>query len=246
MPPITRRPIIGVPSARYADSWYTPANGNAISYLRAIEAAGGIPALIHQTADQDVVDTHYQHCDGIIFAGGTDIDPIRYAAARHPKLEAPDPQQDELELMLARRAIADGKPVFGICRGNQLLNIALGGSLYQDIPSEIAGSLNHSKSTDQRDMAYLAHDLELTPDSWLAERLGATNLRINTLHHQALRTVAPGLRVVGYAPDGVVEVVEGTGTSFVLGVQCHPEELWEQADRRWARVFAGFVERAAG
>lgn len=247
MPPTTRRrPIIGLPSASYADSWYTPANGNAISYLRAIEAAGGIPALIHQTADLEVMDTHYQRCDGFIFAGGTDIESKRYAAARHPKAERPDPAQDELEIMLARRAVDDGKPVFGICRGNQLLNVALGGSLYQDIPSEIAGSLNHAESTDQRNMAYLAHDLELAPDSWLAERLGATNLLINTLHHQALNVIAPGLRVVGQAPDQVIEVIEGTGPSFVLGVQCHPEELWEQADRRWARVFAGFIEQCRG
>jgi putative glutamine amidotransferase len=123
------------------------------------------------------------------------------------------------------------------------VNVALGGSLYQDIPSECAGSLNHSESTDQRNMSYLAHDLALESDSWLAERLGATNLMINTLHHQALQGIAPGLRVVGRAPDGIVEVVEGTGPSFVLGVQCHPEELWQQADQRWARVFAGFVEQ---
>jgi putative glutamine amidotransferase len=235
--------MIGLPSACYADSWYTPANGNAISYLRAIEAAGGIPALIHQTVDREVLDTHYQRCDGFIFAGGTDIDPAQYAAACHPKLETPDPRQDALELLLARRAVADGKPIFGICRGNQLVNVALGGSLYQDIPSECAGSLNHSESTDQRNMSYLAHDLALESDSWLAERLGATNLMINTLHHQALQGIAPGLRVVGRAPDGIIEVVEGTGPSFVLGVQCHPEELWQQADPRWARVFAGFVEQ---
>jgi putative glutamine amidotransferase len=240
MPP---RPIIGIPCAQYADSWYTPANGNAISYLRAIEAAGGIPSLIHQTGDQEVIDAHYRRCDGLIFAGGTDIDPARYGAERHPKLEAPDPSQDALEIALARRAAADGKPAFGICRGIQLLNVALGGTLHQDIPSVLPGSRNHAESTERRDMSHLAHPIAIQPDAWLAEALGATDLVVNTLHHQALQQIAPGLRVVAQAPDGVVEAVEGGGAGFLLGVQCHPEELWERADPRWARVFRMFVDR---
>ncbi len=237
-----RRPIIGIPCANYADSWYTPANGNAISYLRAIEAAGGIPALIHQTDNQDVLDAHYQRCDGLIFAGGTDIHPHQYGTEPHAKLEIADPRQDALELALARRAIADGKPVFGICRGIQLLNVAMGGSLHQDIPSVLPGSHNHAESTEQRDMAFLAHEIILEQDSWLAEALGTERIVVNTLHHQALATIAPGLRVVGRATDAVVEAVEGTTSSFVLGVQCHPEELWDRADTRWAAVFGKFVE----
>ena len=236
-----RRPMIGIPCASYADSWYTPANGNAISYLRAIEAAGGIPALIHQTDDHEVLEAHYQRCDGLIFAGGTDIDPINYAADRHPGLETPDAFQDTLELWLARRAATDGKPLFGICRGIQLLNVALGGTLHQDIPSVLPGTHNHAASTDAHDMAFLAHPITLERDSWLAEALGAETLVVNTLHHQALASIAPGLRVVGRADDGVIEAVEGTASSFILGVQCHPEELWERADTRWARVFRGFV-----
>jgi putative glutamine amidotransferase len=234
--------VIGIPCASYADSWYTPANGNAASYLRAIEAAGGIPALIHQTPDREVLLAHYQRCDGLVFAGGTDVEPARYGAAPHPRLEQPAPAQDELELDLARRALADGLPVFGICRGIQLLNVALGGTLYQDIPSELAGTFNHSLSTEQRDMSFLAHPIALEQGSWLARRLDAEAPLVNTLHHQALRDIAPGLRVVARAPDGVVEAVEGTGESFILGVQCHPEELWNRTDPRWARVFAAFVE----
>ncbi|HEU5088497.1 MAG TPA: gamma-glutamyl-gamma-aminobutyrate hydrolase family protein [Roseiflexaceae bacterium] len=242
MAPARRRPVIGIPSARYPDSWYTPANGNAISYLRAVEAAGGIPALIHQTRDADVLEMHYQRCDGLIFAGGADVDPSCYHAARHPMLQETAPEQDALELWLARRAIADGKPVFGICRGIQLLNVALGGTLYQDIPSEIPGALNHNQSTDLRDMAALAHPIELDQDSWLAQRLDAEAPMVNTLHHQAIRDLAPGLRIVARAPDGVVEAVEGTGAGFILGVQLHPEELWDRSDPRWARVFSAFVE----
>jgi putative glutamine amidotransferase len=240
----TQRPTIGIPCGAYPDSWYTPTNGNAISYLRAIEAAGGIPALIHLTRDAEVLDAHYQRCDALLLAGGEDIHPSFYGAEPHPKLGRPNPFQDEVELALTRRAAADRMPILGICRGVQLLNVALGGTLYQDVPSEVAGALNHEESSGQRDMAYLAHSIALESNSWLAGRLDAGELLVNTLHHQALRDVAPGLRVVSRAPDGVVEAVEGSGPGFVVGVQCHPEELWERADARWARVFAGFVEAA--
>src|SRR5690242_8669213 len=190
-----RRPIVGIPCSIYPDSWYTPANGNAISYLRALEAAGGIPALIHLTHDEEVIDAHYARCDAILFAGGEDVGPAHYGAAPHPKLGPTNPGQDELEIALARRAVADRKPVLGICRGIQLLNVALGGTLYQDIPSEVAGALDHSESTARRDMSHLAHPIALAEDSWLAGRLDASDLIVNTLHHQALRDIAPGLRV---------------------------------------------------
>ncbi len=235
------RPIIGIPCGVYPDLWYTPTNGNAISYLRAIEAAGGIPSLIHLTRDAEVLDAHYERCDALLLAGGEDIHPSFYGAEPHPQLEKANPFQDEVEIALARRAAAEGRPLLGICRGAQLLNVALGGTLYQDIAAELPGTLNHRESAQRRDMAYLAHFMTLEGNSWLAERLDTTELPVNTLHHQALGRLAPGLRVIARAPDGLIEAVEGVGPGFVLGVQCHPEELWEQADRRWARMFEGFV-----
>ncbi|HEY3232841.1 MAG TPA: gamma-glutamyl-gamma-aminobutyrate hydrolase family protein [Roseiflexaceae bacterium] len=240
-----RRPVIGIPCGLYPDSWFTPTNGNAISYLRTIEAAGGIPSLIHLTRDAEVLDALYRRCDALLLAGGEDIDPSFYGAAEHPRLGVTNPFQDEVEIALARRAAADGVPILGICRGMQLLNVALGGSLYQDIPSELPAALDHNESTERRDMAHLAHPIALEADSWLAGQLDTCDLVVNTLHHQALRDLAPGLRVVARAPDRLIEAVEGTGAGFAVGVQCHPEELWELADRRWARVFAGFVEVAA-
>ncbi|HNP71904.1 MAG TPA: gamma-glutamyl-gamma-aminobutyrate hydrolase family protein [Kouleothrix sp.] len=239
------RPVIGIPCSSYPDSWFTPANGNAVSYLRVVEAVGGIPALIHQTRDAEVLAAHYARCDALLLAGGEDVGPAHYGAAPHPRLGPTNPLQDENEIALVRRALADAKPVLAICRGVQLLNVALGGSLIQDLPSERPDGLNHSRSTDQRDMSFLAHPVALAEDSWLAERLGARELLVNSLHHQAIERLAAGLRVVGRAPDGVIEAVEGTGPGFVLGVQCHPEELWERADPRWAGVFAAFVALAA-
>jgi putative glutamine amidotransferase len=240
------RPTIGVIASRYPR-----AGGNSMlsgigeQYLLAVEAGGGIPLLIHLTRDAAVVQAHYQRCDGLLFAGGGDIDPAIFGQEPHAKLGPIEPLRDEVELALARRAIEDAKPVLGICRGIQLLNVALGGTLYQDIPSELPGALDHyasSKAPDGR--AYLAHPIALEPGSWLAVHLKADELPGNTFHHQALRDIAPGLRVTGRAPDGVIEAIEGAGPGFVIGVQCHPEELWESADPRWVRLFAGFVEAA--
>jgi putative glutamine amidotransferase len=147
---------------------------------------------------------------------------------------------------LARRAIEERKPVFGICRGIQSLNVAVGGTLHQDIAAELPDALDHREAWDLKRTDGLAHPMALEPDSWFAAQLGATEVLVNSLHHQALRDVSPALRVVGYAPDGVVEAVEGTGPGFVAAVQCHPEELFERADPRWAAVFRAFVAIARG
>ena len=244
MPEKISRPIIGIPCSIYPDTWFTPAYGNATSYLRAIEAAGGIPMLIHLTGDTEVLDTHYQRCDALLFAGGNDVHPSFYGASEHPKLGDTNVFQDEVERVLVQRAIACGRPVLGICRGMQLINVVLGGSLYQDIASELPNAFDHQASIARRNMAYLAHTITLDATAWLAERLDTTELAVNTLHHQALRTIAPSLQVVARAPDGIVEAVEGVGTRAVIGVQCHPEELWEAVDKRWMRVFEGFVQLA--
>jgi len=238
-------PTIGVIASRYPR-----AGGNSIlagigeQYLRAIEAGGGIPLVIHLTRDAAVIQTHYTRCDGLLFAGGGDVDPAIFGHAPHPQLGTVEPLRDEVELALARRAIDDRKPVLGICRGIQLLNVALGGTLYQDIPSELPEASDHYASAKEFGRAHLAHPITLEPGSWLAARLGTLALPVNTFHHQALRDIAPGLHVTGCAPDGVVEAVEGVGPGFVIGVQCHPEDLWESADTRWARLFAGFVDAA--
>jgi putative glutamine amidotransferase len=239
------RPTIGVIASRYPR-----AGGNSMlsgigeQYLLAVEAAGGIPLLIYLSRDAAVIEAHYQRCDGLLFAGGGDIDPVIFGQAPHPKLGTVEPLRDEVELALARRAIEDAKPVLGICRGIQLLNVALGGTLYQDIPSELPEASDHYASAKATGRAHLAHPIALEPGSWLAGRLGTHELPGNTFHHQSLRDIAPDLRVTGRAPDGVVEAVEGQGPGFVIGVQCHPEELWESADARWAQLFAGFVDVA--
>jgi putative glutamine amidotransferase len=238
------RPIIGIICSRYARAGSSTFAGIAETYIQAVEAAGGIPLLIHLTRDAAVLDALYRRCDALLFAGGGDVEPERYGAEPHPMLGTVDALRDEVELNLARRAAADCVPMLGICRGVQLLNVALGGTLVQDIPAELPRALDHYASRNGADRAHMAHTIALESGSWFAEQLGAVELSVNTFHHQALRDVPAGLRVTGRASDGVIEAVEGTGPNFVVGVQCHPEELYDRADDRWARVFAGFVDVA--
>jgi putative glutamine amidotransferase len=239
------RPTIGVIASRYPRTGgNSMLSGIGEQYLLAVEAAGGIPLLIYLSRDAAVIEAHYRRCDGLLFAGGGDIDPLIFGQSPHPKLGTVEPLRDDVELALARRAIEDAKPVLGICRGIQLLNVALGGTLYQDIPSELAESSDHYASAKATGRAHLAHPIVLEPGSWLAARLGTHELPVNSFHHQALCDIAPELWVTGRAPDGVVEAVEGLGSGFVIGVQCHPEELWESADVRWAQLFDGFVDVA--
>lgn len=238
------RPFVGIIANRYLRS---NTSGSMLAgigerYVQAIEAAGGVPVLIYLTQDRAALDQLYGICAGLVFAGGEDVDPQHFGAARHPNLGTVVPLRDEVELALARRALADGKPMLGICRGIQVLNVAFGGTLYQDIPAELPASSDHYASRSVPGRTHAAHPIALAPDSWLAERLGADTIDVNTFHHQSLRDIAPGLRITGRAPDGVIEAVEGTGACFIVGVQCHPEELWDQAEPRWAGMFAGFVD----
>jgi putative glutamine amidotransferase len=237
-----RRPVIGVVCSRYERKTGGIVAGVGVSYVRAVEAGGAIPLLVQLTDDQEVLSALYERVDGLLFTGGGDVDPSHFGSDRHPMCGAPEELRDEVELWLARRALADGMPMLGICRGIQLLNVALGGTLFQDIPSEIEGALDHYASRNAEGRALMPHTIAIEPGTWLAEQLGATEVPANTFHHQALQQVAPGLRVIAHAPDGVIEAVEGTGPSFIAGVQCHPEDLWDRAEPRWAGLFSGFVD----
>lgn len=238
-----KRPIIGVSCMNDSSDGGGATMAVRPSYLRALEAAGAVPMLIHLTDDSEVVRALYHRCDGILLPGGDDVDPRHYGEAPHSQLGEVDPQRDTVELALARWSREDGKPLLGICRGIQTLNVAFGGSLWQDIPSQLPGSLDHRSNTHLKQYDVPGHPLLLEPDSWLAGQLDTAEVIANTMHHQALKEVAPGLRITGRAPDGVIEAVEGTGTQFVVGVQCHPEHLWKRAEPRWLRCFEGFVGR---
>ena len=242
---MTKRPIIGIPCRQALNEWGGFALGNSPTYLEAIEKAGGLPLLLPLSDETGVLDGLYEIIDGLLLAGGVDIHPDAYNHPAHEKLGSNNLLQDSSELYLTRRAIADGKPILGICRGHQMLNVAAGGTLYQDIPSEIENSLSHTYSSDVDDGTVLAHDIQIDEDSWLAETLGQTVIKTNSMHHQSVRDIAPNMRIVGKSSDGVVEVIESTNEHFAVGIQSHPEELWNTTEPRWAQLFTTYVQEVA-
>jgi putative glutamine amidotransferase len=241
-----KRPLVGVSCMNDRSSYGAALMAVRPTYLRALEAAGAVPLLIHLTDDLAVVRALYDLCDGILLPGGDDVDPAHFGEERHPMLGEVDAQRDAVELALARWCREEQKPLLGICRGVQVLNVAFGGTLWQDLPAQLPSELDHRYNTHLKQYDVPGHELLLDPDSWLAQHLDADELTANTMHHQALKDVAPGLRVVGRAPDGIIEAVEGTGESFIVGVQCHPEHLWKEAEPRWRRFFEGFVAACRG
>lgn len=240
------KPLIGISCGTFHDhAWCPPSFGHRQTYVDAVLRAGGAPLLLPPVQDEPTLHALYARLDGVLLAGGGDIEPKHYGAEPHPRLGTIDALRDTAELPLARWAVADGKPILGICRGIQVLNVALGGTLYQDIPSQVATELQHNLSYEQQDWTYPAHTMRIAPDSRLAQALGLLELPTNSLHHQAVCDVAPGLRAVAWAPDGVIEGLEGTSSSFVLGVQGHPEALQAAADPRWQALFRAFVASCA-
>jgi len=179
--------------------------------------------------------------DGFVLSGGGDVDPALYGGHLDATVHSIDPERDAFECALIPLVLQADKPLLAICRGAQILNVALGGSLYEDIPSALPAALRHDWYPNiPRD--YLAHTVEIEPGSRLAEILGTRKLRTNSLHHQAIRQPAPGLEVVAYAEDGVIEAVELPGKRFAIGVQWHPECLPNEPAMQ--RLFSEFVNVA--
>jgi putative glutamine amidotransferase len=237
------KPLIGISCGTFHDrAWCPPSYGHRQTYVDAVLRAGGAPLLIPPVTDEATLRVLYERLDGILLAGGGDIAPSNYGDQPHEKLGLVDAARDESELPIARWAVAEGKPLLGICRGVQVINVALGGTLYQDIPTQISPSLSHTLSYEREDWTYMAHEIRIAPDSRFARVMGVQAMTINSLHHQSVRDLAPGLRAVAWAPDGIIEAVEGQGGSFLLGVQCHPEALQAAADTRWQSLFLAFID----
>jgi putative glutamine amidotransferase len=200
-------------------------------YLRAVEAAGGDPVRL-SGLDPEGVAGLVQQFDGLLFPGGWDVDPAEYREAAEHATELVDHELDRMEIALARGAVEAGVPILGICRGQQLVNVALGGSLWQHVEG-------HDMHGQPRD--FLAHPVALDADSEITQAVHARTLMVNSLHHQAVKQAAPGLRVTAQSPDGMIEALESPDRRVVT-VQCHPEELVE--GHPWARtLFERFVQR---
>src|SRR3990172_364436 len=186
--------------------------------------------------------------DGLLLTGGGDVEPAKYGEAPHEKLGEVDPPRDEFEMALIAAARTSDLPTFAICRGVQMLNVAAGGTLVQDIPSEVTGALKHSLVVPPHEPYELAHEVWMEKDSLLAklmgERLvGSDTCEVNSRHHQAVKTIGSGYRVSATAPDGVIEAIEDPAARFCLGVQWHPENFWRTGEFR--PLYEGFLEAAS-
>lgn len=206
------------------------------TYVDAIKEAGGLGVMI-PNVDADAADAYLDRIDALLLTGGDDPDPELFGEEPHPEIELVDARRDRFEIALVHGARARAMPVFGICRGVQLMNIALGGDIYQDIPSQTESGIRH---VQQRLDDGPWHEIDLEPGSRLAGLLGAEKLRVNSFHHQACRRPGDGLQVSARSADGIPEALEDPGQAFFLGVQWHPE-LGGAGSRE---LFAAFLESA--
>jgi putative glutamine amidotransferase len=224
-------PLIGLTACRKIED-----------YRQAVLHVGGDVHIIDPTmAAGDVLDA----IGGLLLTGGEDVAPARYGEAPHPTVVDVDPARDEFEIALVGEARRRNLPIFAICRGIQVLNVACGGTLVQDISSEVPGALEHSWTVPPHKPYDLAHEVWVDKDTLLArlmrERLSDTDAcEANSRHHQAVKKVADGFRVSATAPDGVIEAIEDPSARFCLGVQWHPENFWRTGEFR--PLFEGFLE----
>ena len=234
-------PLIGITTSLTVDKSPERAYVN-IAYIRAVQDAGGIPVLLPPHLTAEARSTLWERLNGLVLTGGGDIEPSRFEQPRHPKTDEVAPARDELELGLTRRALDEDVPLFAICRGIQVLNVALGGTLIQDLPSERPSAIAHSQREPRHEATHAVK--VMGEGTRLGRVLGSLEVQVNSMHHQAIDRLGFGLREVAWAPDGVIEGVEMPGDDhFVLGVQWHPEELvgHDQAARN---LFTALVEAA--
>ncbi len=210
-------------------------------------------AILHTGGEVHVVDATMSVADalngmdGLLLTGGDDVAPTRYGEEKHPAVRLVAPERDEFEIALVQEARHRDLPILAICRGIQVLNVAAGGSLVQDIPTQVTGALEHKQTVPPHQPYDLAHEVWLEKDSLLAklmrERLSdADACEVNSRHHQSVKTLAPGFEISATAPDGVVEAIEDPAARFCLGVQWHPENFWRTGEFR--PLFEGFMEAA--
>lgn len=210
-------------------------------YLESVRRAGGEPEeLVLGASIEDTI----SRVAGVMLTGGGDVDPALYGEAPHPSFEAAEPGRDRFEIELARAAFEADLPILAICRGMQVINVALGGTLVQDVPTQVDGAVPHSVPEPRY---VIAHEVWVTKNSLLWTLMrdqleGGDTCQVNSRHHQAVAKAAPGWEVTATAPDGVIEAIEFPGKRFCLAVQWHPENFWRTGEFR--PLFEGFVEAA--
>lgn len=236
-------PLIAISASTRADDGVTRLR-LGVNYIRAIERSGGLPLVVPPVADPATLATLLDRVDGLLLTGGEDVAPERYGASAHPRLGTVHPERDATELELVAGARERGLPTLAICRGIQVLGVALGGTLIQDIGSERTGALDHDPPL-ARDS--LVHAVAIDPGSRLAAILGTLTLDVNSVHHQAVDAVPAGIRTTALAPDGIIEGIEWPGDDWwAIGVQWHPEELIDSRRNADRALFDELVAKAGG
>jgi putative glutamine amidotransferase len=236
------KPVIGITCRFIDDEVRVP-----YSYVKSVERAGGVPVVLPIIGCEELAANLVDGIDGLLLSGGVDLDPSHFGEDPHPKLGKVSPERDQLELAVTRTALDRDLPILAICRGIQTLNVTAGGTLMQDIQTEVESPLKH---TQEAPRWHASHRVIVEPESLLMELLGEAvdaqeELWVNTFHHQAVRDTASGFAVTARAPDGVIEAVESTSHDFILGVQWHPEGMWEYHPH-FLSLFEGLVQAAGG
>jgi putative glutamine amidotransferase len=236
------QPVIGITASIDHRS---PAYGETYSltrkYAEGVRQAGGVPLIVPHNLEESSLHAVLDRLDGVLLSGGGDIDPVLFNEDIHPATSEIESDRDRVELTLARWLVERDIPFLAICRGIQVLNVALGGSLLQDIPSQVPDALPHSfdRQTTPRD--YLAHPVKIDPSSQLARIMQLEVAQTNSWHHQSIKQMADGLQLTAVAPDGVIEAVEVPGRRYAIAVQWHPEWLFEEYIEH-RRLFTGLIE----
>ena len=208
------------------------------TYVHAIEESGGLPLLIPYMKHTEFLDEVTALCDGFLFTGGGDADPALYGEKILPECGKIEPLRDAWDFAAAARALESGKPIIGICRGIQVLNVALGGTLYQDIPSQYKTDILHSQTNGLH--AY-SHSIRIVEGSPLRALLGTLEIKGNSFHHQAIKKLGTGLVPTAYADDGIIEAVYGKDHPYLRAYQWHPERLFD-GDLHHKKLFWEFVQ----
>ena len=233
-----KRPLIGVSGSRNVTERHHFVREN---YMQSVVAAGGLPMMLPHTRDEALALQMLDELDGLLLTGGGDVEPARYGEEKLPVCDEPDAQRDDFELLIGRLALERGMPVFGICRGIQLLTVLMGGTLYQDIETQLGiERIRHSQNPPYNEPA---HAVRFVSGGLLERIAGAQEVRTNSMHHQCVKDAGPRLIVEGWSEDGVVEAVRAAHTDDVFAVQYHPEYMAAETEHA-ARLFRYHVECA--
>ncbi len=234
-------PLIGITSGHTKNEYGQPAVQVLRTYIREVIKAGGIPLVIPSETPPEILDELYARLDGLILTGGDDIGIHHFDGEPHPTVQKPDDERDVIELALTKIAVKGNKPLLGICRGIQTLNVALGGDLYTHIQDQHPEKVKHNYYPEYpRDL--ISHPVTIKPDSKLFDIVGKDKIKVNSLHHQGVKTLANDLVATAVSPDGIIEATELPDHPFAIAVQWHPEWIPEKPASK--ALFNAFIAAA--